>query len=59
MKKYFPHLILFSALFISITGSFFSIYGLGKLFGGHQIGATILAFAFEVLTFESNLSKKD
>ena len=47
MKKYFPHLILFSALFISITGSFFSIYGLGKLFGGHQVGATILAFAFE------------
>jgi len=47
MKKYFPHLILFSALFISTTGSFFSIYGLGKLFGGHQVGATILAFAFE------------
>lgn len=47
MKKYFPHLILFSALFISVTGSFFSIYGLGKLFGGHQVGATILAFAFE------------
>jgi predicted permease len=47
MKKYFPYLILISALFISITGSFFSIYGLGKLFGGHQVGATILAFAFE------------
>lgn len=42
-----PILILISALTISITGSFFSIYGLGKLFGGHQIGATILAFAFE------------
>lgn len=47
MKKFFPYLILISALFISITGSFFSIYGLGKLFGGHQLGATILAFAFE------------
>lgn len=47
MKKYFPYLILFSALFISITGSFFSIYGLGKLFGGHQLGATIIAFSFE------------
>jgi len=47
MKKHFPYLILFSALFISVTGSVFSIYGLGKLFGGHQVGATILAFAFE------------
>ena len=46
-KTNLPYLILFSALFISITGSFFSIYGLGKLFGGHQVGATILAFAFE------------
>lgn len=47
MKKSFPFLILISALFISVTGSVFSIYGLGKLFGGHQLGATILAFAFE------------
>lgn len=45
--KNLPFLILISALTISITGSFFSIYGLGKLFGGHQVGATILAFAFE------------
>lgn len=48
MKKYFPYLIFASALLISITGSFFSIYGLGKLFGGHQVGATIIAFAFEL-----------
>lgn len=47
MKKFFPHLILLSALLISCTGSFFSIYGLGKVFGGHQLGATIIAFAFE------------
>lgn len=45
--KHLPLIILISALIISCTGSFFSIYGLGKLFGGHQIGATILAFAFE------------
>lgn len=45
--KHLPLVILISALIISCTGSFFSIYGLGKLFGGHQIGATILAFAFE------------
>jgi len=47
MKKFFPYLILFSAILISVTGSFFSIYGLGKLFGGHQLGATIIAFSFE------------
>lgn len=47
MRKYFPYLILTSALIISCTGSFFSIYGLGKVFGGHQVGATIIAFAFE------------
>lgn len=47
MKKYFPYLIFSAALLISITGSFFSIYGLGKLFGGHQLGATIIAFSFE------------
>jgi len=47
MMKKFPYLVLFSALLISFTGSFFSIYGLGKLFGGHQLGATIIAFAFE------------
>lgn len=47
MRKYFPYLILASALLISCTGSFFSIYGLGKVFGGHQLGATIIAFAFE------------
>jgi hypothetical protein len=47
MKQRFPYLVLISALLISCTGSFFSIYGLGKLFGGHQTGATIIAFAFE------------
>lgn len=52
MKKYLnkeslPYLILATALLISIIGSSFSIYGLGKLFGGHQFGATVLAFAFE------------
>lgn len=47
MKKNFPYLIFISALLISCTGSFFSIYGLGKLFGGHQLGATIIAFSFE------------
>lgn len=47
MKKKLPYLIAASALLISCTGSFFSIYGLGKLFGGHQMGATIIAFAFE------------
>jgi len=48
MKKFFPYLILTSALLITISGSFFSIYGLGKLFGGHQLGATIIAFSFEL-----------
>lgn len=48
MKKFFPFLILTSALLITVSGSFFSIYGLGKLFGGHQLGATIIAFSFEL-----------
>ena len=47
LKKYFPYLIIFAALLASFTGSFFSIWGLGKLFGGHQVGATLLAFSFE------------
>ena len=47
MKKYFPYLILFSALLVSCVGSFYSIYGIGKIFGGHQFGATLMAFALE------------
>ena len=48
MKKYFPFFILVAALFMSITGSYFSVTGLGKFFGGHKIGATILAIGFEL-----------
>lgn len=47
MKKFFPYIILGTALLISCTGSYFSIYGLGKFYGGHQTGATILAFSIE------------
>lgn len=47
MKKYFPYLILVSALLVSSIGSFYSIYGIGKIFGGHQFGATLMAFALE------------
>lgn len=47
MKKSFPYIILGTALLISCTGSYFSIYGLGKFYGGHQVGATILAFSIE------------
>lgn len=47
MKKYFPYLIFFSAFLVSCVGSGYSIYGIGKVFGGHQFGATLLAFALE------------
>lgn len=47
MKKYLPYLIASAALLVSFTGSAYSIYGIGKIFGGHQVGATIMAFALE------------
>lgn len=47
LSKYFPYIILFSALLVSITGSYYSIYGIGKIFAGHQMGAIFMAFALE------------
>jgi predicted permease len=47
LRKVFPYIISISALLVSITGSFYSIYGIGKIFAGHQVGAIFMAFALE------------
>lgn len=47
LKRYYPWLILISALIVSITGSYYSIYGIGRIFAGHQTGAVVMAFGLE------------
>jgi len=48
LKVIFPYIILISALFVSVIGSFYSIYGIGRIFAGHQLGATFMAFSLEL-----------
>lgn len=45
MRKHFPHIILCSALFISIVAEYFSIFGISKLFSGSHIEVIVLAIA--------------
>jgi len=47
LRKVFPYVIAFSAILVSVTGSYYSIYGIGKIFAGHHIGAIVMAFALE------------
>lgn len=46
--KVFPYIVLISALLVSITSSAYSIYGIGRIFAGHQVGALFMAFALEL-----------
>lgn len=46
--KFFPYIILISGLLVSITGSYYSIYGIGKIFAGHKLGAIFMAFSLEL-----------
>jgi len=47
LRKYFRFIIPISALLVSVIGSYYSIYGIGRIFAGHQTGATFMAFALE------------
>ena len=48
MKRYFPYIIFATAITVTCIGSFYSVYGIGKLFSGHMIGAIIMATSLEV-----------
>ena len=49
MKKgLFPFIIAFSALSVSASAAFYSVYGLSKLFAGAQFEVIIMAGSLEV-----------
>jgi chaperonin cofactor prefoldin len=47
LHKIFPYIVAFSALLVSMTGSYYSIYGIGRIFAGHHVGAICMAIALE------------
>lgn len=46
-KRIFPYIVTIAALLVSITGSYYSIYGISIIFAGHQTGAIFMGFALE------------
>jgi len=46
-KGFFPFLIAFSALSVSASAAFYSVYGLSKLFAGAQLEVIIMAGSLE------------
>ena len=48
MKKTLPYLIAISALSVSASAAFYSVYGLSKLFAGASTQIIIMAGALEV-----------
>ena len=47
-KGFFPFIIAFSALSVSASAAFYSVYGLSKLFAGAQVEVIIMAGSLEV-----------
>jgi len=47
-KGLFPFIIAFSALSVSASAAFYSVYGLSKLFAGAQFEVIIMAGSLEV-----------
>ena len=47
-KGFFPFIIAFSALSVSASAAFYSVYGLSKLFAGAQTEVIIMAGSLEV-----------
>ena len=47
-KGLFPFMIAFSALSVSASAAFYSVYGLSKLFAGAQFEVIIMAGSLEV-----------
>jgi len=48
MKKILPYLILLSALSVSGSAAFYSVYGLSKLFAGASLQVIIMASSLEI-----------
>ena len=48
MKKFLPFLILISALSVSGSAAFYSVYGLSKLFAGAALQVIIMASSLEI-----------
>lgn len=47
MKKILPYLLIFSALSVSISAAYYSIFGLSKLFSGEATAVIIMASTLE------------
>ena len=47
-RNFFPFIIAFSALSVSASAAFYSVYGLSKLFAGAQFEVIIMAGSLEV-----------
>lgn len=47
MKKILPYLLIFSALSVSLSAAYYSIYGLSKLFSGEAMAVIIMASTLE------------
>jgi hypothetical protein len=48
MKRYLPYLILFTALSVSLSAAFYSVFGLSKLFAGASLQVIIMASSLEL-----------
>lgn len=48
MKKYFPYLIFLSAICVSFSAAFYSVYGLSKLFSGATLSVILMASSLEL-----------
>lgn len=47
MKKYFPYLVLISALALAVCAAYYSVYGLSKLFSAQAFAVIIMASILE------------
>lgn len=53
-SKFFPRLLLFSALTLSFCAAYFSVYGISSLFSGAMISVSIMAGCLEVAKLVSS-----
>lgn len=57
-QKYFPYIILFSAVLLTIAAAGYSVYGLSKLFSGASIAVIIMASSLEFANIVSTTALK-
>ena len=47
-KKLLPYLVLLSALSVSLSAAFYSVFGIGKLFSGASVQVMIMMTSLEI-----------